>query len=137
MKKIILVFILGSLLSCDIGSDDDSLNFSREIVPIDSVDIPSEFIFGETVEVTVNYTRPNDCYQFSSFIFQPDGNTRTVAVVDDVFFNENCSQNTVDASVSFDFFVTSEETYVFQFFQGTSSNGEDQFLIIEVPVVVQ
>lgn len=135
MKKIILVFILGSLLSCDIGSDDDGLNFSREIIPIDSVDIPSEFTFGETVEITVNYTRPNGCHQFSSFIFQPDGNTRTVAVVDDVFFDADCSQNTIDASVSFDFSVTSNETYVFQFFQGTSDNGEDQFLIIEVPVV--
>lgn len=135
MKKIILVFILGSLLSCDIGSDDDSLNFAREIISIDSVDIPSEFVFGDTVEITVNYTRPNECYQFSSFIFQSDGNTRTVAVVDDVLLNVECSQNTVDASVSFDFFVTSNETYIFQFFQGTSNTGEDQYLIVEVPVV--
>jgi len=134
MKKLIFLFVLGMLLACDLDSGDE-VNFTREIMSIDSVDIPSEFNFGQTHEITVNYTRPNGCYRFNNFIFQPDGNTRTVAVVDDVFVDINCTDAIEEASVSFTFSVTSMETYTFQFYQGTSENGEDQYLIIEVPVV--
>ena len=135
MKKILTVFVLFSLWSCDIG-DDVTQNFQSELMPIESVNIPSEFIFGETHEITVFYSRPNGCYTFERFINQPEANnTRIVAVVDTNYFNDNCTQAIVDAEVSFNFTATSLETYTFQFFQGTSSTGEDQYLIVEVPVV--
>ncbi|MBT8246035.1 MAG: hypothetical protein HKP48_02830 [Winogradskyella sp.] len=134
MKKLILLFLLGTLLACDLDNGNE-VNFSLEIMSIESVDIPTEFNFGQTHEITLNYTRPNGCYQFNDFIFQPDGNTRTVAVVDAIFNDANCTQATVEASVSFNFSVISSDTYTFQFYQGTSDTGEDQYLIIEVPVV--
>jgi hypothetical protein len=38
--------------------------------------------------------------------------------------------------VSFDFFVGQEESYVFKFWQGENENGDNQCLIVEVPVVL-
>lgn len=134
MKKLLLLFILATFTSCDIG-DDDSQNFTSEFMSIQSVDIPSEFTFGENYDITVNYTRPTSCYQFQRFIFQSDGlTTRTVAVVDTRSLDDSCQQVQTNASVTFNFLVTNMETYVFQFYQGTIE-GEDQYLIVEVPVV--
>ncbi|WP_296319307.1 hypothetical protein [Winogradskyella sp.] len=134
MKKVLLFFVLTSVLSCDIGGDD-VVNFTSELMSIESVDIPDEFTFGQTHEITVNYTRPNGCYEFFNFIFQPDGNTRTVAVVDNIFLDEVCTQVPESASVSFNFEVFSTDTYIFQFYQGSDPAGDDIYLIVEVPVV--
>lgn len=132
MKKLFILFIALSFLGCSL--DDGGPSFSLEIRPILSVDIPEEFTFGETHEVSVTYVRPNGCYTFNNFIFQPDGNTRTVAVVDTFYLDENCTEVTEEATVSFNFSVISNDPYVFRFYQGVDTNGEDQYLIIEVPV---
>ncbi|WP_411766078.1 hypothetical protein [Winogradskyella sp. A3E31] len=134
MRKLILIATIAFLfVSCSIN-DNNPPNFSLEIMPIESVEIPSEFELGETYEISMSYTRPNGCYEFNDFIYQPEGNTRTVAIVDTVYLDEQCTQAIEEATVSFDFFVTSSETYIFRFYQG-EEEGEDQYLIIEVPVV--
>lgn len=133
MKKFFLVVIVLSFLGCSLD-DDSGNNFAFEIMSIESVDIPEEFTFGSTHEISVTYTRPNGCYAFNNFIVDPDGNTRTVAVVDRVFLGGNCTQATEEATVSFNFSVVHSETYIFQFYQGEDANGEDQYLIVEVPV---
>lgn len=125
--------VFGFLTSCDIG-DNDQPNFTLEIMSIQSVDVPDEFMFGETYEISMNYTRPNGCYEFNDFIYQTNLNERTVAVVDAVFNDTACTQATEQATVSFDFRVTSNEAYIFRFYQG-QIDGEDQYLIVEIPVV--
>ena len=134
MKKLLVLFILGTLLSCEIN-DGNEINFELQIMSVTGVDIPAEFTLGETYEITVDYLRPNGCHEFNDFIIQPNGNTRTVAVVDTVYNDPNCSVNAEEASVSFNFLVLSNGPYIFQFYQGTGTNGEDQYLIVEVPVV--
>jgi len=134
MKKLLILLAAFLIISCDIGSDNTP-NFESELMSIESVDIPSEFTFGETYEITVFYTRPNDCYAFERFLTQAGAdNTRIIAVIDINYLDEVCDNIPVSAEVSFNFTVTSTDTYTFQFFQGTSSNNEDQYLIVEVPV---
>lgn len=133
MKKIVLVAIVFSFLGCSLD-DDGNNNFAFEIMPIESVDVPEEFVFGSTHQISVSYTRPNGCYAFNNFVFDSEGNTRTIGVVDAVYLDGNCTQATEEATVSFDFSVISTETYIFQFYQGEDANGEDQYLIVEVPV---
>ena len=134
LKKVLILFFLVGLMGCDLG--DDQPNFSLEIMPIETVDVPDEFIRGQTHEISVTYTRPNGCHEFNDFIINAEGNTRTIAVVDTVY-NETCTQATVTATVSFEFLVLSDETYIFQFYQGEGSDGNDQYLIVEIPVVDQ
>ena len=121
-----------SLTSCSI--DDDRNSFYQEIMHIDSVNVPSEFMLGEIYEISATYTRPNGCYLFSNFVVQPDGNTRRVFIVDNVYTDSPCTEAQVEATVSFNFEVLYNQTYVFQFYQG-QVDGEDQYLIVEVPVV--
>ncbi|MFP4844637.1 hypothetical protein [Winogradskyella sp. PE311] len=136
MKRIIIfaALIFATMTSCNI-EDDDSQNFFFEIVPIQSVEVPEEFIHGETYEISVSYNRPNDCYEFNDFIYGIDDNERTVAVVNTVYTNIECNEVPELITVNFDLVVVSTETYVFKFYQGSDGQGQDQYLLVEVPVV--
>ncbi|OZV70770.1 hypothetical protein [Winogradskyella aurantia] len=133
MKKFIFLFILSSLIfSCDIESD--SPNFSFEIVGIDSVETPELFIFAETYEISVTYIAPNGCYEFNDFIYDINGNERTIAVVNTVYDYSNCTTAEESITVSFNFTVTSTETYLFRFYKGENEEGADEYHLVEIPV---
>ena len=134
MKKLLLLcVVMLSLASCSL---DDSNEYYNEILPIESVDIPAEFVLGEIYPITVKYIRPAGCYYFYDFYYTRELNQRTVAVVNSVFPNQNCgfSEDTV-AEATFNFKVTSNGTYVFKFWQGKDESGTDLYYIVEVPVV--
>lgn len=136
MKKILflLVFVL-SLSSCSVD-DGDYNSFHYEILPIESVDIPQEFVLGETYTIYATYLKPSGCYVFNNFYFDSDLNQRTVAIINTVYENSNCQTfEGEEVEVSFDFKVISNGTYVFRFWQGEDENGNDTYYIIEVPVV--
>ena len=127
----LLVFTL-FLTSCSI--DDATRSFFVEVLPIQSVEMPDEFVFGETHEIFMDYTKPSDCYEFNNFLYQIDGQERTVGIINTVYTDVNCNPEPETVTVSFDFTVTSMETYVFKFYQGEGPDGTDQYLIVEVPV---
>lgn len=134
MKKFfILSFLVTLLFSCSL--DDDGTNFSVEILPIESVDIPDEFTLGEVYPITVTYERPTSCHSFREFYYAKHNNERTVAVFNTVFEENNCV-DLIDEmlTATFDFQVTSNGSYIFKFWQGKDDNDEDIFLEIEVPV---
>lgn len=138
MKKhlylVVLVFLM--LSSCSIN-DDASTEFSFEFMAIESVVMPEEFMHGETYAIGVSYMKPNSCYQFSDFVYDINGNERTIAVINTIYSSENviCTGEPLLNTVSFDFTVTGTETYIFKFFQGENEIGTDEYHIIEVPVV--
>lgn len=124
--------MFSTLMSC--GVDDDFQSFHFEIMPIESVEIPEEFIYGETYEIFMDYVKPTDCYVFTDFLYQIDDQERTVGIWNTVYTESSCMEGPETVTVSFRFFVTSLETYVFKFYQGEDEEGVDQYLIIEVPV---
>lgn len=136
MKKLILLFVLVlSLASCSLG-DDSNNDFYYEILPIESVDIPTEFVLGETYEIHISYLRPSGCYLFNEFYYVSELNQRTVAVINTVYPNRDCQQFEDEiVEVSFNFMVNNNGTYVFRFWQGEDENGNDTYYIVEVPVV--
>ncbi|WP_299112114.1 hypothetical protein [uncultured Winogradskyella sp.] len=137
MKKCVLgltvLFIMLTSCSVDEGSGPD---FSFQFMPIESVEVPQEFIHGETYTINVNYTQPNDCYEFNSFAYDVNDQERTIAVVNTVYNTgeSTCPGEPALVSVGFDFTVTSTNTYVFKFYQGGNDDGVDQYHIVEVPV---
>ncbi|WP_336066632.1 hypothetical protein [Mesoflavibacter sp. CH_XMU1404-2] len=134
MKKIILLLISLSFLSCSLD-DGNEVTFHREFLPILSVDAPEFFTQGEDHEITVTYTRPNSCYQFDYIYYTKNNNERTVAVLAKVLENNNnCIEVVEESETTFTVRAEQEETYVFNFWQGVDDNGEDMYLIIEVPV---
>ena len=135
MKKLIVYCaLLCAIVSCSL-SNDDSQNFHFEVLPIESVDIPNEFMLGETYPITVSYYRPSSCYAFKDFYYVSELNQRTIAVVNTVYDDQGCIQAVELVDATFNFMVTSNGTYVFKFWQGEDDNGDDLYYIVEVPVV--
>ncbi|WP_100613745.1 hypothetical protein [Confluentibacter citreus] len=134
MKKIlILSFVLILMGSCSLDNDRD--DFNLEILPIESVDIPDSFTMGQTYPITVSYLRPSSCNLFKEFYYAKDNNIRTVAIIDYKYLNHNCEDLDNElVEATFNFQVTSNGSYIFKFWQGEDDNGENQYLIIEVPV---
>ena len=135
MKKLLaLSLALILCISCSLD-DDNYTNYSFEILPVESVDIPSEFTLGETYPITVTYSRPTSCHYFREFYYAKNLNERTVAPINIVYENDNCEtlENVLEEA-TFNFIVTGNGSYIFKFWQGEDANGDDQYLIIEVPV---
>jgi hypothetical protein len=134
MKKLLVICLTLILASCSV--DDDSVNYSFDILPVESVDIPDEFTLGETYPITVSYFKPSSCHAFKEFYYLKDNNERIVAPINYVFEENDCE--TLDSELvenTFNFIVTSNGSYIFKFWQGEDANGEDLYLTIEVPVV--
>ncbi len=137
MKKYaLLAFILIlTLTSCSVENDDTD-TFYLEVLAIDSVELPKQFVLGETYDISMTYTIPNSCYEFNDFIYEIKEHKRTVAIVNTVYSNANCGQSQESVTVSFNFTVSGTETYVFKFYQGEDSEGVDQYYFVEVPIEV-
>ncbi|MDD7887222.1 hypothetical protein [Flavivirga sp. 57AJ16] len=135
MKKF-FVFCFTVLLFASCSIDDDGPRFGYEILPVESVDIPNEFTLGETYPITVSYFRPSTCHAFKEFYYLKENNVRTVAPINYDFIRDDCEtlENEL-VEATFNFIVTSNGSYIFKFWQGEDTDGEDQFLTIEVPVV--
>ncbi|WP_248724648.1 hypothetical protein [Seonamhaeicola sp. ML3] len=134
MKRIFL-FCLTLILFASCNIDDDGSNFSYEILPVESVDIPDEFTLGEVYPITISYFRPSTCYAFNDFYYLKDLNERTVAPINVVFNRNDCEilENEL-VEETLNFMVTNTGSYIFKFWQGEDNDGESQFLTIEVPV---
>ena len=134
MKKLIVFCVMMvALASCSLGNDN-APNYHFETLPIESVDLPDQFVLGETYPITVYYNRPSDCYVFSDFYYAKNLNERTVAVINTVYDDQPCTQASELVDATFNFMVNSNGTYVFKFWQGQDDSGNDLYYIVEVPV---
>jgi hypothetical protein len=138
MKKILFLALLVSLTllnSCSID-DENIANFQFDFIPIEDVEMPQEFNFGETHVISVTYKRPTTCHSFSNFQYiQGEGNLRTIAVINLVTSDNNCETLEEDFQTeTFSFSVLNLDPYTFRFWQGKDDNDQDIYLIYEVPV---
>jgi hypothetical protein len=136
MKKILFLALVASFTlfsSCSV--DDNTADFQFEFLPIENVDIPSEFNLGETYTITVTYKRPTTCHSFSNFQYITESNNiRTVAVVSFISPG-NCTELEDDFQTeTFNFNALDPEPFTFKFWQGKDDAGEDIYLIFEIPV---
>ncbi len=136
MKKIFLLLSLVFIVSACSLNNDDGTNFHYELLPVQEVEMPSEFVIGQTYQIKVWYYRPSACHSFSGFYYEKNLNERIVAVQNIVQESNNCEVYTDDLeSATLEFYVTSNGSYIFKFWQGVDDNGEDVFYEVEVPVV--
>ncbi len=134
IKILFVLFLVTALFGC---SGDDDTNFFYELVTIEEVELPEKLERGETYTIAVSYFRPSNCHSFSGFDYNGLGNERTVAIVNVVVNDGDCSaiERADLIEVSFDFLVGKEESYIFRFWQGRDDNGNNQFLTVELPVI--
>ena len=135
MKKIISLIALFFLLnSC---STDNGPSYSFEVLPILTVDIPAQFVLGETYPITVHYNKPSTCHHFNTLYYEKDLNIRTIAVETAVEQRNDCQDLSITNGASeytFNFYVTSNGSYIFKFYNGKDDQGNNIYLQYEVPV---
>ncbi len=136
MKKIFVLLITCILFSCSLD-DGDETQVSYEFLPIESVDIPSEFELNENYEITLTYFRPTDCHAFNNVFFERNEDSRTVAVVAAKYITKENTCDTINTEheTTFNLLAAQRENYLFKFWQGVDDQGENLYLEIEVPVI--
>ncbi len=134
MKKLIL-FISFIFVALSCSTDEESQSYYFLKVPIQEVDIPEEFVMGQTYKITVWYYKTSSCNNFDQILYEQSLNTRTIAVQNYVLDRGGCQEISELVSASFDFYVTSNGSYVFKFWQGANSSLGDVYYEVEVPVV--
>lgn len=134
MKKCLpLIFSVVFLIGCT--TDDDAGNIAQNLAPTISVDLPDNFVFGQSYDIKVLYKRPSTCHSFSGLDVARNANVITIGVVTSFPTNNpNCvTTGNLEASAIINFVAERDDFYIFKFWQGRTS-GIDKFLIIQVPV---
>lgn len=134
MKKLVVFILSLMMISCSLSDDSDIATY--EFLPIENVIMPTEFERNEVYEIRLSYLRPTSCHVFNDILFESHLNERTVAIIE-AFFNgpDSCYELNELKEVTISFKATTEDLYVFKFWQGKDDNGEDQYLVVEVPVI--
>jgi len=134
MKKIVAILGLFFVLSsCSVNED---ANFRLTLLPIESVEVPDQFQLGQTYEITYRYYKPTSCYASDGVHYDSYLNERTFAVRNLYRERSSCvPTDQVLVEETFQFYVTSNGSYIFKFWNGINDNGEYVFLEYEIPVV--
>ncbi|WP_395045491.1 hypothetical protein [Flavobacterium sp.] len=135
MKKIILLIaVFFALNSCTTSSETDR-NFV--VLPIESVEMPTNYTIGNISKIKINYKRPTECHIFNGFYIaddEIDSLKKTIAVQSVKLNNSNCQADDSLFEVFLDFKPTVAGTYTFKFWLGLNGNGSDEYetYVVEV-----
>jgi hypothetical protein len=136
MKHFISLFLVAFLL---FGCSDDDYNdheYRLEYVNTLSADLPDEFIYGKTYRINVTIELLDSCYYFyNQYDYIYEGTSRLIYPIGHIDEDVPCTPNVRETTFSIPVQVLQTEPYVFKFYQGQDVDGEDIFLVIEVPVI--
>ena len=137
--KYLLIMMVALTLTVTSCSDDDDVNdheYHLEYIGVTSADLPDEFIYGLTYRINVTIELPNSCYYYyNQYDYFYEGTSRLIYPIAHVDDNVPCTPNITETTFSIPVQALQNETYIFKFYQGEDTNGQDLFLTIEVPVI--
>ena len=132
MKRIVLLL---SLLLLFNSCEPEGSSYSVVILPVESVEIPTEFELGGTYPITMRYLRPTNCHSPNGIYYEKDLNVRICAVTNLLEDRGNCGTlNNILVEETFNFHVTSTGNYIFRFWTGEDADGNNTYLEYDVPV---
>lgn len=131
-KKIIVLCLLTVFVSSCLN--DNEPDFAYELLPVDEAIVPASFTFGEKDTIAITYTLKNSCYYFDNLYYEYQDTARVVAVRAFVSLEDACTEIASQREYKFAVNVTQQEDYVFKFWKGKDSIGENIFEEIIVPV---
>ena len=125
--------------SCSVDDAPFDQGFHFEILPIEEVLMPESFTPGEFYQIEFSYSRPSTCYNFNELYYLAEGDFRTVAVINTVLEEtDDIICEPIENELEWRTFTFQCQKnfgyYVFKFWQGQNENGEDEYLVMEVPV---
>ena len=131
MKKLLVLVFLSFLVnSCSVGADETRVN---ELLPVQSVVLPTAMAVDDISQITVKYTRPTDCYIFNGFNLNIDGFTNYVAVQAVKLKESNCmpdNENVLEVTLLYK--PTVAGLYTFKFWTGKDTAGNNTFISYEI-----
>ena len=136
--KHFIPLILVAFLAFSCSNDDDSNDHDYHLEYIGAIDakVPSEFIFGRTYRIEVTIELPNSCYfYYNQFDYFYEGTSRLIYPIAHVDDGVSCTDNIREVTFSIPVQALQQEPYIFKFYEGEDSSGQDTFFTIEVPVV--
>tara|TARA_R110000850_G_scaffold78470_1_gene169676 strand:+ start:185 stop:592 length:408 start_codon:yes stop_codon:yes gene_type:complete len=134
MKKLIACIIALLALSCSIS--DDTQKSYVELLPVESAYVPDEFTRGEIYDITITFKRPSECHAFKDIYLKDESDGLFIAVMSTVFTgNYDCPLIDNVIEKTFTFQPGQEDLYVFKFWHGSTNSGDEEYIIIEVPVI--
>ena len=128
MKKIISALAIGFLfISCELGDDDSS---RLELLPVNSVDMPTAFAKDSITEIPVKYIRPTTCHFFNNFYYDSNVDFKRTVAIYTINLNQSGCQNdnTTLVEVPLKFKPTTLGTYNFRFWTGDNAQGISQYI---------
>ncbi|WP_396217514.1 hypothetical protein [Flavobacterium sp.] len=135
MKKLI-AFICIFVLSISCTQEPDGPRVRLELVPVETVVLPTTFTANTVNEIEVTYSRPSSCHGFEGFYYTRDGFNRTIAVLNYVIEEQGCLPllNQLQTKI-LRFKPATAGTYLLKFWKGKDAAGVN--LYEEFSVVVQ
>ncbi len=150
MKKLFAFALIAvgvlSLTSC---MNDDGPNINYEVAEITGHDLPEYFEEGEEYEINVDYLLPSACHSFYGFQTGNEENEDDETIFEyyiqvQTSYDPNLTECTEEdddlektAELIDDFEIKSENdytTYRFNFITGYDSDGNPEYLTVDVPV---
>lgn len=135
MKKILLLLLaVVAVSSCSL--DNQGPQYYYEVLPVESFEVPESFVLGEIYEIKVTYLRPTGCHIANGFYYEKDLNTRIIGIQSTVLDSDDCTPlvNQEPIEASFNFEVLSNGSYIFKFYKGEDTAGNNIFEEVEIPV---
>jgi hypothetical protein len=126
MKKL-LAFICVILLSVSCSPETDETKIHYELLPVASFEMPAVFTLNADNNIQISFLRPTSCHGFDGFFYEKNENTRTVAVQSYVLEQNNCVPTTQNVIQTLKFHPTTSGVYIFKFWKGKDTNGDDIF----------
>lgn len=141
MKKLVFV-LMAAIVFTGCSVDDDGPELSYELAEIVANDLPEEFEFGESYEVTVTYILPTDCHDFVGLDPRREsdsGDKRRnifVSAISVTEMNSECDTTIGgdQGTSKFSILIDEEGSYTFNFLVG-EEGGEAVYETVVVPVV--
>ena len=132
MKNLLLILIATCLFAA--CSKDEPQKFSLEILPVESFILQDTLVLGTTHVFKIKYKRPSNCHYFEGFYYKRSLNERTVAISTSVL-QDNCTPLTgTVVEVELKFLASNNGTYIFKFYKGKDSAGNNLFVSDTIPV---
>lgn len=133
MKRVLYALAISFLItSCSLN--DDNQDFNLSLLPVNYVEMPTQYAVDSVTQIPVTYINPSACYTFSNFYYNAIGNERTVAIYCAFDDNQGCTQTNYETTVPLNFKPKYTGTYTFRFWTGVDAEGIDQYIEHEIVV---
>ncbi|MBF6607829.1 MAG: hypothetical protein ITG00_03725 [Flavobacterium sp.] len=133
MKKFMFLLLLAfAVNACSV---DDGVTSVEVLLPVEDVEMPTQYTVDHLSTFMVKYRRPTDCHIFNGFYTETEGNISTIGIKAVKFNQDNCLDDDESLyEIPLQWTPTEPGEYMFKFWTGNTVAGEPIFIEHEIVV---